>query len=108
MRTLLRSLPLALAAGAVLAPAAEATPSPPVAKAAATTYPVITAVSPKKLRFGQTLTVRGRYFRAGAGKSSVVFYVKGRPVVFIKAKTATTKKVTVRVTDKVLRLFATN
>jgi len=67
--------------------------------------PVITSVSPRSLAVGEKLTIRGKNFRKGPLKTTVAFYRKGRPIVFLKAQTATSTKLTVLVTEKVQSLF---
>ena len=91
----LRSLPFALAATSLLVPAA--------AHAATTSaaYPAVSSVSPLKLEVGDQLTIKGTHFRAGAGKTTVVFQRTGKPAIFVKATTATTTKLTVRIPDKI-------
>jgi hypothetical protein len=70
--------------------------------------PEITSISPRSLKVGEKLTIRGKNFRSGPLKNSVGFYRKGRPIVFIKAEKATSKKITVTVSTKVLTLFKDN
>lgn len=70
-----------------------------------TKLPVITSVSPRSLSVGEKLTIRGKYFRPGPLKTQVAFYRSGRPIVFLKAQTATSTKLTVTVTEKVQSLF---
>jgi len=64
------SLPAALPAGAA---------------AAKPKYPSITKVSPMQLGVGDTLTLRGKNFRAGKGRNTVVFQRTGGRAVFVKA-----------------------
>lgn len=109
----LRSLSLTLAAVSLLAPAAAnaTSPSQPLATAAtsstAGTYPVITKIKPRELMIGEKLTVYGKHFRAGAKRSSVAFYRPGKPVIFVKADSATQTKLVVTVTEKVGGLLKT-
>jgi hypothetical protein len=101
MLRILRFLTLALVGAAVLAPTAAnaATKKKPV-------YPTVSSISPRKLTIGQKLTITGAHFRAGKAKSSVVFFHTGKPVVFVKADTATTTKLVVTVPASVASLLA--
>jgi hypothetical protein len=94
MHRTLRSLPLVIAAASLLAPAAaHAATKKPV-------YPKVSSVAPLKVKVGATLTIKGTGFRAGKGKTTVVFQRTGKPAVFVKATTATTTKLTVRIPEK--------
>jgi len=87
------ALPLALAAAALLAPAA--------ADADAATYPSISAVAPRKLTVGERLTIVGKDFLAGRRRTTVVFERTGKPALFVKADTATTTRLVLTVPDTV-------
>jgi hypothetical protein len=78
-RTLALAL-LALAAALVL---------PAGASAARTSVPTVTSVAPMKLAIGDTLTIRGKNFRAGKNKNTVVFKRDGQRAVFVTAAEAT-------------------
>jgi hypothetical protein len=97
----LRSLSLVLAVASLLAPAVThaASKKKPV-------YPTISSISPRKLMIGEKLTIKGTHLSAGKVKSSVAFYRAGKPVVFVKADSATSKKVVVTVSTKVGALLA--
>jgi hypothetical protein len=83
---------LAVSAAAVLAlPAGTA-----VAKKAPK-YPVITKVTPMKVGVGDLLTIKGRGFRAGKNKNTIVFKRAGQRAVFVKAESATTTSITLHV-----------
>jgi hypothetical protein len=83
---------LAVSATAVLAlPAGTA-----VAKSAVK-YPVITKVTPMKVGVGDLLTIKGKGFRAGKNKNTVVFKRSGQRAVFVKAEVATTTAITLHV-----------
>jgi|HigsolmetaAR202D_1030399.scaffolds.fasta_scaffold13232_2 hypothetical protein len=115
-----RSLIVAAAAALIVAPAAQAAPGPGASgkaaaakaksktKKATVRYPEITDISPRKVRIGQRLTVKGKNFRPGKGKSSVAFYRKGKPVIFVKASSATKTKLVVTIPDKVETLLSTS
>ncbi len=99
-----RRVALAASLGALLVPAvAQAAPAASAAKAASKP-PVVTSVSPSKAAVGDKLTIRGRYFRPGKGKNSVIFQRPGSRAVFVKADLATTKMLTVRL-PKTLERF---
>ncbi len=74
----------------------------PAGAAHAASAPVITKVTPMKVEIGQTLTIKGRGFRAGAFKNTVAFKRSRKPAVFIKVPTATTTQLTVPVPEKLL------
>src|SRR5690348_11772532 len=71
---------IALAAALVL---------PAGASAARTPVPTVTSVAPMKLAIGDTLTIRGKNFRAGRNKNTVVFKRDGQRAVFVTAAEAT-------------------
>jgi IPT/TIG domain len=124
MLRILRSLSPALAVAILAAPAAahaapvakdasakkkstsKKTSSSKKAKKSKSTYPVVTKIAPRKIQIGQKLTITGTNFRAGKNKSSVAFYKSGKPVIFAKAETATTKKIVITVPTKVANLLA--
>jgi hypothetical protein len=97
----LRSLSLVLAVASLLAPAVAnaASKKKPV-------YPTISSISPRKLMIGEKLTIKGAHLSAGKTKSSVAFYRTGKPVVFVKADSATSTKLVVTVSTKVGALLA--
>jgi hypothetical protein len=59
------------------------------------TAPVISSVGPKDVSVGDTLTIRGRNFLAGAKRNTVVFTRDHGPAVSVKAGRATRKKIEV-------------
>src|SRR4051812_9780113 len=76
---------------AALVPAGPAVAASKTGKA-----PVIKSFSPKKVKVGKKLTLRGRNFRPGKGKTRVFFLrVKGAGVATARAKSATKRKVVV-------------
>jgi hypothetical protein len=84
---------LAVSATAVLAlPAGTA-----VAKKRAVKYPVITRVTPMKVGVGDLLTIKGKGFRSGKNKNTVVFKRFGQRAIFVKAEAATSTKITLHV-----------
>lgn len=100
MLRFLRSLTFVLVAAGLLAPTAAH-----AASKKKTVYPTVASISPRKVKIGQKLTIKGAHFRAGKGKSSVVFYRKGEPVVFVKADSATSTKLVLTIPAKVADLL---
>ncbi|MEA2429633.1 MAG: hypothetical protein QOI19_106 [Thermoleophilaceae bacterium] len=86
-------------ASALLASAAPAS-------AAKTAEPVIKSFSPMKLKVGEKLTIKGKYFLAGKAKTRI-FFVRGRGgAAFAPSDGGTTTKLTVTLPaqlDKVLK-----
>ncbi|MCW3009754.1 MAG: hypothetical protein JWO90_158 [Solirubrobacterales bacterium] len=77
--------------------------APAVTAAAATPkLPSISGVTPMKLGVGDTLTVRGKAFRAGTGRTTVVFKRNGGRAVFVKAGRATKTELSVKIPAKML------
>jgi hypothetical protein len=102
MRTI-RSLLIAAAAAAVsLAPAA----APAVAaKRAQASKPKITRVTPMRVEVGDQLTIRGKGFKAKKGSNTVVFKGAGGRTAFAKPRTASSRKLVVKVPGSVARLL---
>ena len=98
-----RSLKIVLTAATVLAA--------PIAQASAATtkavYPSVSNISPKRVAIGGTMTVKGKGFRAGKGKNTVVFQRTGKPAIFVRASDATTTKLTVKIPAKLTDFLAT-
>lgn len=88
-----RTLVLAFFAFAVALPAAAAN----AATARTKPVPTVSSVAPLHLTIGDQLTIKGRHFRAGKNKNTVVFKRDGQRAVFVRASkaTATTLSVTV-------------
>jgi hypothetical protein len=78
---------------ALLVPAVAGTAT---AEAAKRKSPVVTSIAPKSVSVGETLTIRGRYFRAGRGKNTVAFKRDGGRAVFVKADLGTRKLLKVK------------
>jgi hypothetical protein len=71
---------------------------PAVPAAASSKAPVVRSISPKKVRVGHKLTVRGRHFVPGKGKTRVFFVrVKGKGVAVAMARSGSKRKVVVTV-----------
>jgi hypothetical protein len=82
---------LAASAAAVLALGAG------TAAAKAPKYPVITKVTPMTVGVGDLLTIKGKGFRSGKNKNTVVFKRFGQRAIFVKAETATSTAITLHV-----------
>ncbi|HWH96377.1 MAG TPA: IPT/TIG domain-containing protein, partial [Baekduia sp.] len=70
-----------------------------------TAYPTVASIAPRKLTIGDKLTIKGSNFLAR--KSSVAFYKSGKPVIFVKADSATSTRVVVTIPSKVADLLGT-
>src|SRR4051794_13434297 len=67
--------------------------------------PTVTSVSPMRLKVGETLTVKGKNFIPGKGKTRVLFVRKNGGAAFARANSATKTKLVVTLPaqlDKVL------
>jgi len=67
--------------------------------------PTIKSIHPLSLRIGQKLTIRGANFVRGKKKNTVVFMGAGKRVVWVKADTATTKTISVKLPDTLAALL---
>jgi hypothetical protein len=74
----------------------------PAAAQAASTYPVVTRVSPLKLGIGDTLTIRGKHFVPGNFKNTVLFQRVRARAVFVRADKATRTVIKLRIPAKLL------
>ena len=83
---------------AVLAVAAALPPAS--ASAARPAVPTVSNVAPLNLGIGDTLTITGRNFRAGANRNTVVFKRDGQRAVFVRAEEATATRIRLKVPDK--------
>jgi IPT/TIG domain/Bacterial TSP3 repeat len=92
-RTLLALLALAASLLAVTPAWAKS------AKSHKSSTPTIKSIHPLSANIGQKLTIRGTGFVRGKKKNTVVFMGAGKRVVWVKADTATTKKITVKLPD---------
>ena len=84
-------VPLALFLALVLVPSASAATSPKISK-----------VSPLTLAVGDTLTINGSGFIPGKQKDIVVFKRDGKAAIFVKADSATSTRIVVKVPDKLI------
>jgi IPT/TIG domain-containing protein len=81
--------------GALLLPPAAGSSSLPKA-------PVIKSISPKDLKIGETLTIKGKNFLPGKFKNTVAFQKPRAQAVFLKADKATKTTIKIRLTSKLL------
>ena len=70
------------------------------AAANAATPPKVTSVAPLKLKIGERLTIRGKGFLAGKNRNTVLFKATGARAVFVKAESATSTVLVVKVPAK--------
>ena len=116
---MIRRLPLALAASALvalpstaLAAQAPMHADPVVSKAAkkkpATKAPVVTKVSPRSAKVGETLTITGKNFVPGKGKNLVFFYTTKGGGTFTKGGEASRTRLKVTVPEKLAALLPAN
>jgi hypothetical protein len=69
--------------------------------------PVVTRVAPMQVAIGQQLEIRGRYFRRGRNRNTVVFQRTGGRAIFVKAAIGTTKLLRLTVPSKLKSSLAT-
>jgi hypothetical protein len=69
--------------------------------------PVVTRVAPMQVAIGQKLEIRGRYFRRGRNRNTVVFKRTGGKAIFVKADVGTTKLLRLTVPAKLKAALAT-
>jgi hypothetical protein len=62
--------------------------------------PSVSKIEPLTLGIGDKLTLTGKNFISGKFKNTVVFKRDGKRAIFVKADSATTRKITVTVPDK--------
>ena len=70
------------------------------AAANAATPPKVTSVAPLKLKIGERLTIRGKGFLAGKNRNTVLFKATAARAVFVKAESATSTVLVVKVPAK--------
>jgi hypothetical protein len=108
IRPYLRLAAFVAALCALLAPAtAGASVHAHAAKKKKVKAPVITRVTPMQVAIGQKLEIRGRNFRRGRNKNSVVFRRKGGKAIFVKADVGTRKLLRLTVPAKLKPQLAT-
>jgi hypothetical protein len=67
-----------------------------------TTTPKVKSVSPMKLKIGDRLTIKGSGFLKGKNRNTVVFKAAGQRAVFVKAQSASSTKLVVKVPAKLV------
>jgi hypothetical protein len=87
---------LALSAALVAAPAALAATAP---------TPSITRVQPMRVSVGNLLTIRGNHFKAQRTRNTIIFRAPNGRTAFAKPRSATTRKLVLRVPASVARLL---
>ena len=105
IRQLLRHAAFTAVFGALIVPAtAGAATDAPSASASAKRKkaPVVRSVTPLKLSVGDTLTLKGRHFRRGKGKNTVLFKRQRGKAVFVKADVSTAKLLKVKVPSRLM------
>ena len=75
------------------------------AKRSDTAKPKITRVTPMRLEVGETLTIRGKNFKAKKNRNTVVFKGASGRTAFAKPRRATRRKLVVKVPASVARLL---
>ncbi|MBA2643908.1 MAG: IPT/TIG domain-containing protein, partial [Solirubrobacterales bacterium] len=68
--------------------------------------PEITSVSPSRTTIGERVTVRGRHFRRGKGRNTLVLKRDGARSVFVRADISTTKMMRVTIPARLTRFLA--
>jgi hypothetical protein len=108
IRPSLRRAAFVAALGALMVPASAG--AAVTADASATKrvrLPVVTRVAPMHVQIGQKLTIRGRNFRRGRNRNTVVFKRTGGKAVFVKAGLSTRKLLRLTVPAKLRAEFVT-
>ena len=107
-RTTVRRTAMVAVLGASLLTTAGAAAAEPASAAKAkkrSKLPTVSRVEPMRLTLGETLTVRGRNFKRGKGKNTVIFQRAGAKAVFVEADIATTKMIKVVVPERLGKLL---
>ena len=109
IRPSLRRAAFVAALGALMVPATAgaAVHADASAKKKKPKLPVITRVAPMQVAIGQTLEVRGRNFRRGRNRNTVVFRRTGGKAIFVKADVGTKKLLRLTVPAKLKPALAT-
>ena len=94
------------AAGAIIATAAAGAMAPDAGAAKRKKAPVVTSIAPTSVAVGQTLQIRGKYFRRGAFKNTVAFKRDSGKAVFVKAEVATKKLIRVTIPERLTEQMA--
>lgn len=95
-------MPAAAVVAVAVAPAASPAATGKSKQAA---KPKVTRVTPMRLEVGQTLTIRGKHFKAKKGHNTVVFKGSGGRTAFAKPARASRRKLVVKIPASVARLL---
>ena len=88
--------------GYALCVAATATLVAPAAASAGPSAPTITFFSPRQAKIGEVVTVRGRNYLPGRGRTTLVLLPASGGPVFVKADQATSRRLKVRLPARLL------
>jgi hypothetical protein len=102
---MLRRAGVLVALSALLVPTVAGTATADAAKRKKRS-PVVTKITPSEAFVGDTLTIRGRYFRRGVNKNTVAFKRRGEKVVFVKAEKGTLKLLKVTLPKRLEKVLA--
>lgn len=96
----------ALALSALLLALSALLGAPGASAKARARAPEITSVTPKRTTIGERVTVRGRHFRRGKGRNTLVLRRDGARSVFVKADISTTKMMRVTIPARLTNFLA--
>jgi hypothetical protein len=96
-RPFARRAAFTVALSALLVPAVVGTATADAKKKKRAKPPAVTGISPAQLNVGDTLTIRGKHFRAGRKKNTVIFKRDRGRAVFVKADIGTRRLLKVEV-----------
>jgi hypothetical protein len=103
----MRRLPLLLLAVLATAMSIAVLPAGAGAARPKAAKPTITRVTPMRVDVGETLVIRGTHFKARPRANTVVFTAGNGKTAFAKPRSATTRKLVVKVPASVMRLLNT-
>jgi hypothetical protein len=78
----------------------------PACAGAAVKKPVITKVTPKNVNVGEQLTIRGKHFRVGKWKNTVLFKRAHGKALFVKASLSTRSKMRITIPKRLEKYMA--
>ncbi len=67
--------------------------------------PIVKRITPKHVFVGETLTIKGRYFRTGVFKNTVAFKRAGAKVVLVRAEKSTSKLLKVELPKRLEKIL---
>lgn len=108
IRHFARPAAFTVALTALLVPAVAGPATADAAKRKKKKYPVVTSVRPMDAKVGDTIVIRGRNFKRGKNKNTVVFKRDGKRAVFQKVTLATAKQIRVVVPDTLREFLPDN